>query len=79
MIRTQHISTLQEAKSKFLSELCILERHFNLELGPHRSKYVALRGNGVMDSVLACCAGGLGSIPAHQQRKELFRQIFLSA
>ena len=34
------------------------------------------RGNWVLDSVLACCTGGPGSIPAIGKSKKLFRRVF---
>ena len=38
------------------------------------------RGDGVMDSVVACCAGGPGSIPAVGVAKQgAFQMVFLSA
>ena len=38
------------------------------------------RGDGVMDSALACCAGGLGSIPAiGEAKQEAIQMVFLSA
>ena len=38
------------------------------------------RGDGVMDSVVACCAGGPGSIPTVGVVKQsAFQMVFLSA
>ena len=39
-----------------------------------------MRGDGVMDSAVACCAGGLGLIPAVGEVKQgAIQMVFLSA
>ena len=35
-----------------------------------------MRGNGIMDSVLACCAGGPGSIPTDGKSNKATQMFF---